>query len=161
LIRENPYYLFRVTWRASAKTIYGFVLTLLGMLYLAVVLAQLEAAVKTQTLPILELMLWSVGWLSPGWIALLSAWCLGAGTQSRLGTFWALLAPVYAMTGWLVYVGPAWLRETVIGPWPSVAELPSNPVSASIWLAALIVIVGGTVFLSTFAHADKNHSQPR
>lgn len=162
-IREKPDYLIGMGWSALLRWVYTLMLCMLGLLYLAIMLAQLQAAQMAHALSLGHLAFGSTLWLSPGLLALVSAWRFWVAMQTpkrRISAiFWALLTPIYALAIGLISAGPVWLKRRVIDPWDWTEVLQEgpqgDPVAASIWLAVLILVLGGLLLILALWYQPK------
>lgn len=154
-------------WSTLFKSVYALVLCMLGLLYLAIMLAHLQAAQLAHALSLGHLAFWSSLWLSPGLIAFISAWRFWVAMQMPRrpisALFWALVTPVYAIAIGLIAAGPVWLKRRMINPWDWVEVLQDgpqgDPVAASIWLAVLILGLGGLLLILALWYQPKDKDQ--
>lgn len=141
-----------MNWRGVMRIVYAASLAFVGLLFLAVMLAQIEVAKQIAKAPVLALSMMSLLWLSPRVLAVLSAWRLWSAKGAAL-VFWVLVSPAYVIAGFWAHQRPAWLGGTVHGEWGLALAMSGGPdkmLAAVIWLAMLILVLGGLFGVAAF-----------
>ncbi len=139
-------------WRSVMRIVYAASLAFVGLFFLAVMLAQIEVAKQIAKLPVLSFSMMSLLWLSPGVLAVLSAWRLWSAKGAAL-VFWASVSPAYVLARFWAHQRPAWLGGMVHGEWGLASAMSGGPdkmLAAVIWLAMLILGLGGLFAVAAF-----------